>query len=32
MDAGIRTGRRDSNISGGDYTFKSVFFSVRGDF
>lgn len=32
LDAGIRTGRRDSNISGGDYTFKSVFFSVRGDF
>ncbi|OJZ17378.1 MAG: hypothetical protein BGP21_04945 [Thiobacillus sp. 65-29] len=32
MDFGMRAGRRDSNISAGDYTFSSVFFSVRGDF
>lgn len=32
MDLGVRTGRRDSNASAGDYTFNSVFFSVRGDF
>lgn len=32
MDFGVRTGRRDSNRFAGDYTYNSVFFSVRGDF
>lgn len=32
IDLGLQTGRRDSNISGNNYTFRSVFLSVRGDF
>ncbi len=32
IDVGLQAGRRDSNISGNNYTFHSVFFSVRGEF
>lgn len=32
IDLGVQTGRRDSNIRDGDYTFDSVFVSVRADF
>jgi exopolysaccharide biosynthesis operon protein EpsL len=32
IDLGLQTGRRDSNITDNNYTFRSVFFSVRGDF
>lgn len=32
IDLGLQAGRRDSNISVNDYTFHSVFFSVRADF
>jgi exopolysaccharide biosynthesis operon protein EpsL len=32
IDLGLQAGRRDSNISDNDYTFRSVFLSVRGDF
>lgn len=32
MDVGIRVGRRDSTIPDDDYSFRSVFADVRGDF
>lgn len=32
IDLGYQTGRRDSNISDGDYTFDSVFLNMRADF
>jgi exopolysaccharide biosynthesis operon protein EpsL len=32
IDVGLQAGRRDSNISVNDYTFHSVFVSVRADF
>lgn len=32
IDLGVQAGRRDSNIRDGDYTFDSVFVSVRADF
>jgi exopolysaccharide biosynthesis operon protein EpsL len=32
VDVGLQAGRRDSNIPVNDYTFHSVFISVRGDF
>lgn len=32
IDVGLQTGRRDSNIPVNDYTFHSVFVSVRADF
>lgn len=32
IDLGLQAGRRHSNIPVGDYTFHSVFMSVRGDF
>lgn len=32
IDLGLQTGRRDSNIPVNDYTFHSVFMSVRADF
>jgi exopolysaccharide biosynthesis operon protein EpsL len=32
IDVGLQAGRRDSNILVNDYTFRSVFVSVRADF
>jgi exopolysaccharide biosynthesis operon protein EpsL len=32
IDVGLQTGRRDSNTPVNDYTFNSVFVSVRADF
>lgn len=32
IDVGVRAGRRDSNISGDEYTFNSWFANVRADF
>jgi exopolysaccharide biosynthesis operon protein EpsL len=32
IDVGLQAGRRDSNVSANDYTFHSVFVSVRADF
>lgn len=32
IDLGVQSGRRDSNITDGDYSFRSVFVSVRADF
>lgn len=32
INVGLQAGRRDSNTSANDYTFRSMFFSVRGDF
>jgi exopolysaccharide biosynthesis operon protein EpsL len=32
IDVGLQAGRRDSNIPANDYTFHSVFVSVRADF
>ncbi|OZA10428.1 MAG: hypothetical protein B7X94_06555, partial [Hydrogenophilales bacterium 17-62-8] len=32
LDLGARAGSRDSNISGGDYSFHSLFATVRADF
>lgn len=32
VDLGLQAGRRDSNVPVGDYTFHSVFMSVRADF
>jgi exopolysaccharide biosynthesis operon protein EpsL len=32
IDVGLQAGRRDSNISVNEYTFHSVFVSVRADF
>ena len=32
IDVSLQAGRRDSNIPVNDYTFHSVFMSVRGDF
>lgn len=32
IDVGVQAGRRDSNIAVNDYTFHSVFVSVRADF
>ena len=32
LDLGVQAGRRDSNVPVGDYTFHSVFMSVRADF
>jgi exopolysaccharide biosynthesis operon protein EpsL len=32
IDVGLQAGRRDSNIPVNDYTFHSVFLSVRADF
>jgi len=32
IDVGLQAGRRDSNIPVNDYTFRSVFVSVRADF
>lgn len=32
IDLGVQTGRRDSNIPVNDYTFRSVFVSLRADF
>lgn len=32
IDLGYQIGRRDSNISGGDYTFDSMFLNMRADF
>ena len=32
LDVGLQAGRRDSNVPVNDYTFHSVFVSVRGDF
>lgn len=32
IDVGLQAGRRDSNIAVNDYTFHSVFVSVRADF
>ncbi len=32
IDLGLQSGRRDSNITDGNYSFNSVFFNVRSDF
>jgi exopolysaccharide biosynthesis operon protein EpsL len=32
IDVGLQAGRRDSNVPANDYTFHSVFVSVRADF
>jgi exopolysaccharide biosynthesis operon protein EpsL len=32
IDLGLQAGRRDSNVSANDYTFHSIFVSVRADF
>lgn len=32
LDLGVQAGRRDSNVPVGDYTFHSIFMSVRADF
>ncbi len=32
IDLGVQAGRRDSNMAVNDYTFRSVFVSVRADF
>lgn len=32
IDVGVQAGRRDSNMAVNDYTFRSVFVSVRADF
>lgn len=32
IDLGVQAGRRDSNVAADDYTFRTLYLNVRGDF